>query len=88
MVFEAWERGLPLLGDARLAHCLKAIGRTDFTRRAGYMLEQFDHAAADNDLLALLADAKAKVRSGAEPAIPLLPDVPSTQLNSTWGITV
>ncbi len=87
VVFEAWERGLPLLDDARLAHCLKSIGRTDFTRRAGYMLEQFGHAAADNDLQALLSDAKDKVKSGTAPIIPLLPRVPATLHNSTWGIT-
>jgi predicted transcriptional regulator of viral defense system len=86
VVFEAWDRGLPLLEDARLAHCLKAIGRNDFTRRAGYMLEQFDHVTADNDLIVLLSDAKAKVSSGAEPTIPLLPDVPSKALDETWGL--
>jgi len=88
VVFEAWERGLPLLEDARFAHCLMSIGRTDFTRRAGYMLEQFDHSTADNDLLALLSDAKDKVRSGAVPTIPLLPDVPSKTLNETWGLYI
>jgi len=87
VVFEAWERGLPLLDDARLALCLKTIGRTDYTRRAGYMLEQFGHAATDSALLALLADAKMQVKSGSLPTIPLLPDVPSTLHNETWGIT-
>lgn len=87
VVFEAWERGLPLLDDARLAHCLKSIGRTDVTRRAGCMLEQFGHATADNGLLALLTDAKEKVRSDTVPTIPLLPDVPSTRHDSTWGVT-
>ena len=87
VVFEAWERGLPILNDTRLAQYLRMINRADFTRRAGYMLEQYGHAAADSDLQALLADAKAKVRSGAVPTIPLLPDVPSTLHNETWGIT-
>jgi hypothetical protein len=87
VVFEAWERGLPLLDDARLAHCLTAIGRSDFTRRAGYMLEQFGHAAADGTLSVLLDAAQAKVRNGSEPTIPLLPDVPATRLNPTWGVT-
>lgn len=88
VVFEAWERGLPLLDDARLALCLKTIGRTDYTRRAGYMLEQFGHATAANDLLALLSAAKAKVRSGAEPTITLLPDVPSKTHDETWGLYI
>jgi len=88
VVFEAWERGLPLLDDARLAHCLKTIGRADFTRRTGYMLEQFGHDASDSALLALLSDAKAKVRSGAEPTIPLLPDVPSKTLDEIWGLFI
>ncbi len=87
VVFEAWERGLPLLDDARLAHYLKTIGRTDFTRRAGYMLEQFGHAAADNDLRALLSDAKDKVKAVTVPPVPLLPGVPATRHNSTWGVT-
>jgi len=87
VVFEAWERGLPLLEDARLAHCLKAIGRNDFIRRAGYMLEQFNHGTTDNDLLALLSDAKDKVKAHTVPTIPLLPDIPSTLHNETWGIT-
>jgi predicted transcriptional regulator of viral defense system len=87
VVFEAWERGVPLLDDTRLANCLKAIERTDFTRRTGYMLEQLGHASTDRDLLALLADSKDKVKSGTVPTIPLLPDVPSTHRNSTWGIT-
>lgn len=87
VVFEAWERGLPLLEEARLAHCLKAIGRTDFTRRAGYMLEQSGHTANDSDLQALLTEAKAKVKACTVPTIPLLPDVPSDRHNATWGIT-
>lgn len=87
VVFEAWERGLPLLDAPRLAHCLKMIGRSDFTRRAGYMLEQFDHAAADNDLQALLSDAQDKVKADTVPTIPLLPGVPATRHNSTWGVT-
>lgn len=86
VVFEAWERGLPLLDDARLAHCLKSIGRTDYTRRAGYMMDQFTHIATDGDLRALLSDAKKKVESDTVPTIPLLPDVPSTRHDSTWGV--
>lgn len=86
VVFEAWERGLPLLDDARLAHCLKAVGRADFTRRAGYMLEQFGHVADDSNLRALLSDAKDKVKAGTVPTIPLLPAVPSSLHNETWGI--
>jgi len=87
VVFEAWERGVPLLDDTRLAHCLKMIGRTDFTRRAGYMLEQFGHAVTDIDLQALLSDVKDKVKAGSVPTIPLLPDVTSTRITSTWGVT-
>lgn len=88
VVFEAWERGLPLLDEARLAQYLQMIGRTDFTRRAGYMLEQFDHLAADGDLRALLTDAKNKVKSGSQPTIPVLPGVPSTRCDSTWGLYI
>jgi hypothetical protein len=87
VVFEAWERGLPLLDDARLAHCLKKIGRTDFTRRTGYMLEQFGHDASDSALRDLLSDAQDKVKAGTVPTIPLFPDVPSTLHSETWGIT-
>lgn len=87
VVFEAWERGLPLVDDARLARCLTTIGRSDFTRRAGYMLEQFGHAAADGALCGLLSDAKAEVKADTVPTILLLPDVPATRLNPTWGVT-
>jgi len=87
VIFEAWERGLPLLDDARLAYCLKMIGRNDFTRRTGYMLEQFGYVATDHALQLLLADAKAKVKRGTEPTLPLFPDVPSSHRNTTWGIT-
>lgn len=87
VVFEAWERGLPILDDTRLAQYLRMINRADYTRRAGYMLEQFGHAAADSDLRTLLDDAKDKVKSGTLPTIPLLSDVPSDRHNSTWGIT-
>ena len=87
VVFEAWERGLPLLDDTRLGLCLLKINRGDLTRRAGYMLEQFGHAADDHGLRTLLDDAKDKMRSGTLPTIPLLQDVPSNLHNSTWGIT-
>ena len=86
VVFEAWERGVPLLDENRLAHYLTLIGRTDFIRRAGYMLEQSDHATSDSALRALLADAKDKVKTGHVPTIPLLPDVPATRHNPTWGL--
>ena len=86
VVFEAWERGLPILDDTRLAQYLRMINRADYTRRAGYMLEQFGHAAADSDLHALLTDAKAKLRSGVELTIPLLADAPTPTKSTDWGI--
>jgi predicted transcriptional regulator of viral defense system len=87
VVFEAWARGLPVLDDGRLALCLRKINRTDFTRRVGYMLDHFDHAATDSDLRTLMTDAKTKVKCGTEPPLSLLADVPSTVRNEAWGIT-
>jgi predicted transcriptional regulator of viral defense system len=86
VVFEAWERGLPLLDEKRVAEYLKKIRRLDLTRRAGYMLENNNYSAVDPQLSKLLAAAKAKVKKGLLPTIPLLPDVPSKTLNATWGV--
>jgi hypothetical protein len=86
VVFEAWERGVPLLDDTRLFEYLKKIGRADLTRRAGYMLENNNFSPVDSGLCNLLSDAKTKVKEGLLPIIPLLPDVPSKTLNETWGL--
>lgn len=86
VVFEAWERGLPLLDETRVLEYLKKIGRTDLTRRVGYMLENNNYSPVDPKLCKLLNDAKAKVKKGQMPTIPLLPDVPSKSLDDTWGV--
>ncbi len=86
VVFEAWERGVPLLDEARLAEYLKKIGRSDLTRRVGYMLENDNYSPVDPKLCKLLNDAKAKVKKGQMPTIPLLPDVPSKSMDDTWGV--
>jgi len=86
VVFEAWERGVPLLDDTRLFEYLKKIGRADLTRRVGYMLENNNFSPVDSGLCKLLSDAKAKAKEGLLPIIPLLPDVPSKTLNETWGL--
>jgi predicted transcriptional regulator of viral defense system len=86
VVFEAWERGLPLLDETRVLEYLKKIGRTDLTRRVGYMLENNNYSPVHPKLCKLLNDAKAKVKKGQRPTIPLLPDVPSKSLDDTWGV--
>ncbi len=86
VVFEAWERGLPLLDETRVLEYLKKIGRTDLTRRVGYMLENNNYSPVDPKLCKLLNDAKAKVKKGQMLTIPLLPDVPSKALDDTWGV--
>jgi hypothetical protein len=86
VVFEAWERGLPLLDEARTAEYLLKIGRSDLTRRVGYMLENNNCSAVDPQLGKLLNEAKANVKKGQMPTIPLLPDVPSKSLDDTWGV--
>jgi predicted transcriptional regulator of viral defense system len=86
VVFEAWERGVPLLDEARTAEYLIKIGKSDLTRRVGYMLENNNYSPVDPKLCKLLNDTKAKVRKGQMPTIPLLPDVPSKSLDDTWGV--
>ena len=67
VVFEAWERGVPLLDEERTAEYLMKIGRFDLTRRGGYMLDNNNYSPVDPKLCKLLNAAKTKVKKGEMP---------------------
>ena len=88
VVFEAWERGTPIIDDSRLAQYLSELPNPDLMRRVGYLLEQNGHAVDNAGLKQMLLEAKrrAKVEKGG--AVPLLPHTPSRTLNSEWELYV
>lgn len=88
VVFEAWERGTPIIDDARLAQYLSELPNPDLIRRVGYLLEQNGHAVADAGLKQMLLEAKRCAQAGGGGTVPLLPNTPSQTLNSKWGLYV
>ena len=69
VVFEAWERGTPIIDDARLAQYLSALPHPDLTRRVGCLLEQNGHAVVDTGLKQMLLEAKRRAKAGGEGAL-------------------
>ena len=88
VVYEAWERGTPIIDDARLAQYLSELPNPDLMRRVGYLLEQNEHAVTDTGLKQMLLEAKRRAKVGGKIAVPLLPNTPSQAWNSEWGLYV
>ena len=87
VVFEAWERGLPVADERNLCDLLVKIGRIDLTRRVGYLLDVHGHVSQENGLRQILNDAKAGFLRGALDVIPLIAGTPEGVVDKCWGIS-
>jgi hypothetical protein len=85
VVFEAWETALGEIREDRLISYLQAINNSELNRRVGYMLENLHHKLGDS-LEAYLHDQLSKVPDSTP--IPLLPGLPSSNVDSQWLVMV
>ena len=86
VVMEAWENGMKMLDQERLADYLIFINSHLLTRRAGCMLDQFSFRIEALSLECLLNEAEAA--SSNMPVEFLLPTIPGYRVDQSWNLEI
>ena len=87
-VFEAWERGISRWNPERLERHLAEIGRDDFERRVGAMLDFLDASAGPVLATRLNASKERRRQSDEATPIPLLHGFEYPRVSADWGVTL
>lgn len=84
VIFEAWEAGLPRVGEDRLVEYLTHMNYPATTRRLGAMLDLFDYTP-QQELRQVLSSCQSTIDRDADHSrISLLPGLPYSNFNDKW----
>jgi hypothetical protein len=86
VVYEAWQKGIARLNEARLTKYLQRADNVSLAQRVGYMLDSMSYEAA-KPLRELLDDFLARLdRNAVESRQQLFPGIEHRTLHSKWLI--
>jgi predicted transcriptional regulator of viral defense system len=89
IITEAWENGLEIISQSRLATYLKQIDDKNLVRRTAALLEMFDVKVSDPELASVILKSKTELSTSApQEVIPLFKGETFSTLNNTWGVRI